>query len=241
MKTKYFTFYAFLSILLAASIAGRIWQVKHQAKIIPPSISQQWAELGTPVITQTVTVGDYIIERPCYGMIDDKDRFVCYLPTNQAHEVQAGAQFRSAPKNDFTQSNFAFTGSVRKINLADDDVGIAEIQLRLDPSSITGEGKKYLGQDESAARYNRFAELYIQGPHYPQSIFIPRDAVQNIDGKNVVWLNRQNSAVAVNVETGESDDQNIRIISGLQAGDEIIIKGQSKVSNDTKLHVLAQN
>ena len=226
-------------MLLAASIMGRIWQIKHQDKIIPPSVAQQWQEHGTPVVTQTVVQQDYIIERPCYGMVDDKGRFVCYLPTNQAQEVVLGARFRSAPKNDFTQSSFALTGSVRKVSMADDDVGIAEIQLKVDPAAITGDAKKYLGQEDPTTGH--FAELYIQGPHYPQSIFIPRDAVQNSHGQNIVWLNRDNAAVAVTVQTGESDDQNMQILSGLNPGDEIIIKGQSKLRDNVKIHVLAQN
>ena len=238
MKAKYFTFYSILLILLFGSIAGRIYQVKTQEKTIPPSITQYWQDHGIPVRVETVQRQDYIIERPCYAMMNEKNYFSCYLPLSQADQVVAGALFRSAERSDFSQQNLAIQGTVTKVNRPEEDVGITEILLKIDPASITPEQRQYLAYNSQAPH---FAEIFVQGPKYPNSIFIPQDAVQNKDGKTYVWLAVQGKAQQQAVRLGASDDKNIQILQGLNPGDQVIIQGQSKVAAQTKLNILAKN
>jgi len=238
MKSKYFTFYSILLILLFGSIAGRIYQVKTQEKTIPPSITKYWQDHGIPVRVATAQRQDYIIEQPCYAMMSDKFSFICYLPLSQAEQVVPGALFRSAERSDFSQQNLAIKGTVTKVNRPEEDVGITEIRLKIDPASITPEQRKSLAYSEHTTH---FAEIYVQGPKYPNSIFVPQDAVQNIDGKNYVWLAVQGTAQQKEVRLGVSDDKNVQILQGLNPGDQVIIQGQSKVAAQTKLNILAKN
>lgn len=68
------------------------------------------------------------------------------------------------------------------------------------------------------------------------SLVVPTAAVLlAADNSHYVWLDSAGYAVKRNVMTGALTDNGIVIESGINAGDSIIVKGQQKVSNGTKI------
>lgn len=68
------------------------------------------------------------------------------------------------------------------------------------------------------------------------SLVVPTDAVMlAADNSHYIWLDSAGYAVKRNVVAGELTDNGIVIKSGINAGDSIIVKGQQKVSNGTKI------
>lgn len=68
------------------------------------------------------------------------------------------------------------------------------------------------------------------------SLVVPTDAVMlAADNSHYVWLDSAGYAVKRNVVAGALTDYGIVIESGINAGDSIIVKGQQKVSNGTKI------
>jgi hypothetical protein len=69
------------------------------------------------------------------------------------------------------------------------------------------------------------------------SIILPQDAIM-LDGSNTfVWVASGNQAKKCVITTGEVSDQGITVISGLQEGAQVIVSGQNKVSEGTKIKI----
>ncbi|MBM7865313.1 efflux RND transporter periplasmic adaptor subunit [Heliobacterium gestii] len=79
-------------------------------------------------------------------------------------------------------------------------------------AGMTAEGRVILEQRDEALR-------------------ISVDALWEQDGKPQVYLLRKGRAVTVSVETGLRDDNYAQILSGLQAGDRVIIPGGAKFTS----------
>lgn len=79
-------------------------------------------------------------------------------------------------------------------------------------------------------RPGMFARIRIDLGQRPDSIVIPRRAVQELQGKNFVWvITPDNKAQQRMVEVQQSVGQNLLLRSGLQAGERIVVEGLQKV------------
>ncbi len=66
-------------------------------------------------------------------------------------------------------------------------------------------------------------------------VMLPKEAVTVQNMVNTVFTVKDGKAVRHVVKTGISDDKNLEIISGIKAGDEVIVKGQNLLSGGEKL------
>ncbi len=70
------------------------------------------------------------------------------------------------------------------------------------------------------------------------AIFIPARLVQLADdNSNFVWVDEGGKAVRRTIVCGEYSCNGVSIVSGLKSGDKIIVEGQQKVSNGTRVKV----
>jgi len=84
-----------------------------------------------------------------------------------------------------------------------------------------------------------FAELTVNTMSKPGVLTVPVGAVLPKGGRDIVYVVDQDSrARVVEVETGIKNDQNMEIVSGLTAGQEVIIKGNTLVSDGTLVKVV---
>jgi len=65
----------------------------------------------------------------------------------------------------------------------------------------------------------------------------PREAVVRTGDKTYVWLNDEGKAKSVEVETGEAIGSDLWIKNGLKAGDQLVIKGISRLQEGMSLHL----
>ena len=76
---------------------------------------------------------------------------------------------------------------------------------------------------------------YEQGE---QAIFLPANLVQlDSDNRTFVWLAVNGQAKKTYVTTGEENAQGVIVLTGLNTGDNVIVKGQQKVSEGTKIEI----
>ena len=66
---------------------------------------------------------------------------------------------------------------------------------------------------------------------------IPLNAVTTRNGKKVVFLFRNDQAVAVPVTTGKDAGALVEITQGLSAGDRVITLGQYELTDGSKVQV----
>jgi len=68
-------------------------------------------------------------------------------------------------------------------------------------------------------------------------VIIPQEAIM-LDGSNTfVWIASDNRARKCIITTGEVNDQGVVVTSGLQEGAQLIVGGQNKVSEGTKIKI----
>jgi len=87
-------------------------------------------------------------------------------------------------------------------------------------------------------RPNMTAILKIASYVNPKAIVVPVKAVQKSENGDYVFLNNDGVAKKVNVKTGATYAGQSEILSGLKAGDEIIIDGATDIEDGDKVKVL---
>lgn len=71
-------------------------------------------------------------------------------------------------------------------------------------------------------------------------LLVPQTAVLFRDGENLVFKVEGERAKWVKVKLGASNERDIEILSGINIGDEIVIKGQKLLSHDAKIKVISR-
>ena len=78
------------------------------------------------------------------------------------------------------------------------------------------------------------AEVSLEAGHGGQVFVIPASILQTDENNHTfVWLRSEGKAVRRVVECGDFTSQGVTVLSGLVAGDEIIVEGQQKVCEGT--------
>jgi membrane fusion protein (multidrug efflux system) len=86
------------------------------------------------------------------------------------------------------------------------------------------------GNAQARLRPGMFARIKVDLGERPDSILVPERAVAELQGKNFVWLvNEDNKASRRPVEVGDIVAGSVQIVSGLKAGDRIVVEGLQKV------------
>ena len=117
-------------------------------------------------------------------------------------------------------------GKVKTVNPAANYSGTYDVEIEIDNAS--GEIKAGM-----------FAEVYFVNEKADNMIVIPKAAVLS-DGENsYVYIAENDRAVKKTVETAVDDGENVGIISGLNEGELVIVKGQNYVNEGTDLNIVS--
>lgn len=77
--------------------------------------------------------------------------------------------------------------------------------------------------------------LYVKArltlAHYKQALYVPEQAVSRVAGQPMVWLlDGQNAVQPVSVVLAELIDGHYRVVSGLRAGQQLVVAGSERLS-----------
>ena len=79
-------------------------------------------------------------------------------------------------------------------------------------------------------------DAYIEQPQHTNILTLPANIIQiDIDNHPFVWTVVNGEALRTSVELGQNTGDNVQIVSGLSYGSKVIVEGQQKVSNGTKV------
>lgn len=99
----------------------------------------------------------------------------------------------------------------------------------VDPQKRTVRARVEIPNTSGALRPGMFATALIQvGSAGPELVVVPQSAVQEVEGRNVVFVTGDQSGEfrALPIEIGEAtEDGMITVLSGLKAGDTIVVTG----------------
>ena len=163
-----------------------------------------------------------------------------YLPLEEWRNVDIGhpVQFRVSNQPDISARG-----------------RVTQISPRLDPTTGLGEVVISLTKDAQNIYQGVLVEAIINVETHKDAVVIPRAAlIENVQTliepeSNTIQLERSYSAFVVQDDTlaiqnklklGIEQGDRIEVLEGLQAGDQVVITGQSGLSDSTKVRVTGQ-
>ena len=113
---------------------------------------------------------------------------------------------------------------------------ITEKGVAADPVSRSYEVKATAANADRKLLPGMVCDVYIEQPQHTNMITLPDNIIQiDMDNQPFVWTVVNGKARKTSVEPGQNIGDNVQIVSGLSYGSKVIVEGQQKVSNGTKV------
>ena len=101
--------------------------------------------------------------------------------------------------------------------------------------AIEKPGRYADGQDAPAPRPGMSAVVRLQVREADDAVTVPAAAVFSADGRDVVWVDRGGKAERVPVTVGVQGADVVEIVTGVQAGQRIVVSGADLVRSGQDL------
>lgn len=108
----------------------------------------------------------------------------------------------------------------------------------IDPASGTIKVTVEIPEYPAGVRPGDFAEVRIVTERREGRVLVPRIALVSDKGEDVVYVERDGVAERIAVEIGLSDDEQAEVLSGIEPGDLIVVKGQRSLQHGQAVRVL---
>ncbi len=130
--------------------------------------------------------------------------------------------------------NRTFHGTIAKISPLPDSMRMwANPDLKVYKTTIDIDG----GGDVLKSGMNCHAEIVVD--QYEEALFIPVQCVVRIGGEPTVWVRDRDGVRERRVEIGLDDNRVVRVLSGLEEGEEVIVRGTHKVMPNVPVEPVA--
>jgi HlyD family secretion protein len=164
---------------------------------------------GTPVAT--------IVDVSSLGLVAEVDETDVVLVTPG---VPASVELDAAP-------GARYAGTVRSVDVLPTSSargGVAyRVRLSLGAGSYSG------GRAAPGPRPGMSAVAHLTVRQARDAVTVPAAAVSTVDGQDTVWLDRGGTAVRAPFEVGVQGQDRVQIVSGIGAGDRIVVRGADRV------------
>lgn len=106
------------------------------------------------------------------------------------------------------------------------------------PLSRSYEVKALVRNETGELLPGMICEMEVQQEQACEGILLPNHVVQlDETNRQFVWVNQSGKAVKKHVTVGELGSRGVFITSGLNPGDEVLVEGQQKVSENMNITV----
>jgi membrane fusion protein (multidrug efflux system) len=112
------------------------------------------------------------------------------------------------------------------------------ISPTIDPSSGTIKVTVEISEYPADTRPGDFAQVSIVTERRERRTLVPRIAVVTDRGEQVVYVSADSTAERRVVEIGFEDDLNAEIISGIEIGEQVVVKGQRTLKHGSLIKIL---
>jgi len=118
------------------------------------------------------------------------------------------------------------------------DGEITRVSPVIDPNSGTIKVTVEIDEYPPSTRPGDFAEVHIVTEQRENRVLVPRVAVVTEKGESIVYIEADGRADRRVVTTGFSDEDHFEIISGVEAGEHVVVKGQRSLRHGQAVRVL---
>ena len=121
---------------------------------------------------------------------------------------------------------------------------VSEISPVLDTTSRTMNVKLSLdrtGQNDGAVKIGMFARVKLVTEVHENAVIIPDAAIVNRFGESFVFVIDENMSVEKrNIVRGIRVDEKSEILSGLEAGEKLVVRGQTLLEEGASVHIVSE-
>lgn len=125
-------------------------------------------------------------------------------------------------------SDTLLTGKISTVNPAAGQTGTYEVKIELN-------------NDNGNLKSGMFGEVYFAKDKSENTIVLPRSTVINKDDEDFVYIEENGIAKKIVVETGLDNGDNIEIKTGISEGMNVVIKGQTYLSDGDKVEIITSS
>ena len=112
---------------------------------------------------------------------------------------------------------------------------VAVIAPAADPKSRTFEVRVRPDSNDGRLRPGMFAQVNILTQEKPKAVLIPKEAVVTRSGQTVVFVLNGDTVQMRQVKLGLSKDGTVEVVSGVKAGEEVVVAGQNDLRDGDKV------
>jgi RND family efflux transporter MFP subunit len=112
---------------------------------------------------------------------------------------------------------------------------VSFISSEADPYSGTFRCEIIIEEENSILRHNQFTRIFISTDEVKNAVVVPAAAILN---NNTAYVVKNNRAIRREVETGISSNIEVEVISGIAAGDQVIILGNIGLTDNYPVNII---
>lgn len=147
-----------------------------------------------------------------------------YLPEREVFGIQPNQKVSLALN---AQKTLSFEGHIKQINPS------------VDPKTGTVKVTVEISKAPDEVRPGSFVDVRLVTQQHENALLIPKKALIEEAGEQYVFLINNGSALRRSVQIGFMDDENAEVLSGLAAGNSVVIAGQGSLREGTKTQIVA--
>ena len=119
---------------------------------------------------------------------------------------------------------------------------ILQLGEKLDADTRTLQVRILVPNPEGRLKPEMYAEASVQGPGTRSVVFVPEEAVQEVNGIPVVFVRNTSDQFATRiVKTGQHRDGETEILEGLMAGENVVVKGSFLLKSQILKSAIQEN
>jgi multidrug resistance efflux pump len=115
---------------------------------------------------------------------------------------------------------------------------VERINSSLDLSTRTLQAEIYIPNPNRALKPGMFSNVEVVLVENPQALVIPREAVVESGGETAVFVVNGKQAAQRPITIGYEQDRMVEVLSGLNEGDQVVIKGQQLIKDGSTIRVI---
>lgn len=183
------------------------------------------APFSACVTERFITQGQHLRPGDELFTVADYDPMVAriYLPESDVLELEEGREVRIALA---ANANLNFTGRIRQIApVVDTATGTVKVTVEA-------------VQPPAGVRPGAFVSIGIVREQHPAALLLPRESVIRELRAAHVFVSEDGTAVKKAVELGLEEGDLVEVISGVAAGDNVVVAGQGALDDGQKIKTL---
>lgn len=185
------------------------------------------APIGGVVSTRHIKAGNMIRENdPAFRITDfDPLRAVMHVPERELNKLREG---QTATLHFDALPGETVTGRVKLISPT------------VDPETGTFRTIVEVRDPAHRVKPGMFARVRVQYDQRADALLVPKQAVLEEDDEAAVFVVQDSMAVRRVVTTGYANGDRIEIVDGIQAGERVVVTGQSTLQDSARVEIINQ-